>query len=56
MTQIRNKIKINFQIMILFYNHNKRLIPKIIIKFVNYKVKMTINNIKLNTYILIKNQ
>ena len=36
-------------------NQNK-LIFKIIIEFVNYKAKMIINNIKLNTYILMKNQ
>ena len=36
-------------------NHNK-LIFKIIIKFVNYRIKIMINNIKLNIYILIKNQ
>ena len=36
-------------------NHNK-LIFKIIIKFVNYRIKIMINNIKLNIYILINNQ
>ena len=39
----------------ILINQNK-LMCKIIIKFIDYTTRITINNIKLNTYILIKNQ
>ena len=41
--------------IISFQKNQNKLIRKIIIIFVNCKIRMTINNIKLNTYILIKN-
>ena len=48
--KINNQMNIqhnkNLQMIILFLKRQNQLIIKIIIKFVNYKVKMMINNIK----------
>ena len=51
-----NKYNLDNKINVyLNLKYNKKLIHKIIIVFINYKIKMMINNIKLNIYILIKN-
>ena len=55
MFKIYNKMINNFWIIILIYNNYNKLMFKIIIIFVLHKVKKIINNIKLNTCILIKN-